>query len=223
MIERPGSSTRAAAREESAVRPGPGPVAISTPPPPRRRGRGRSKATRGALAAELRDQEVPHLPGPQLVDRGIIRRALRAAVPRPVVVAAVAPQVAVGLVVLAVVADQVPQREAVVAGDEVHRRDRPPRAGLVQVAGPGQPGRELGQRGGPAAPEVADRVAVLAVPLRPQRRELADLVAALAHVPGLGDQLDLGYHPCLLDPGAETPRPDHVVARPDEGRGQVVT
>ena len=42
-----------------------------------------------------------------------------------------------------------------------------------------------------AAPEVADRVAVLAVPLRPQRREAADLVAAVADVPRLGDQLDL--------------------------------
>src|SRR5258708_7516884 len=196
MIERPVSWTLAAAREVIAVPPGTVAVSTSTShPSPTRRPR-RTKVTgsrfalksstklwsrtalprvagqpqRDALRAEARDQEVPHLPGPQLVDRGIIRRALRAAVPRPVVVAAVAPQVAVGLVVLAVVADQVPQREAVVAGDEVHRRDRPPRAGLVQVGGPGQPGRELGQRGGPAAAAVADPVAGPGGSPPPQRR-----------------------------------------------------
>ena len=42
---------------------------------------------------------------------------------------------------------------------------------------------------GLAAPEVADGVAVLAVPLGPLRREVADLVAAGADVPRLGDQL----------------------------------
>src|SRR3712207_7967224 len=38
---------------------------------------------------------------------------------------------------------------------------------------------------------ISDRVAVLAVPLGPQGREVADLVAAVADVPGLGDELDL--------------------------------
>ena len=40
-----------------------------------------------------------------------------------------------------------------------------------------------------AAPEVPHRVAILAVPLRPQRREVAHLIASLADIPGLGDQL----------------------------------
>ena len=53
--------------------------------------------------------------------------------------------------------------------------------------------------GGLAPPEVADRVAVAAVPLRPLGREVADLVAALAHVPGLGDELDLADDRVLLD------------------------
>ena len=43
-----------------------------------------------------------------------------------------------------------------------------------------------------AAPEVAHGVAELVVPLRPARREAADLVAAGTAVPRLGDQLHLG-------------------------------
>ena len=50
-----------------------------------------------------------------------------------------------------------------------------------------------------AAPEVAHHVAVHAVPLRPQDGEVADLVAARADVPRLGDQLDLGEHGVLVD------------------------
>ena len=94
-------------------------------------------------------------------------------------------------------------------------------AGLVQVARPGQPGGELRQRGRLAAPEVADRVPVLAVPLGPQRREVADLVAALADVPRLGDQLHLGDHRVLLHQVEEGGQPVHVVQLAGQGRGQV--
>ena len=54
----------------------------------------------------------------------VVGRALDAVVPRPVVVAAVAVALAVGLVVLVVVRRQVGEREAVVRGDEVDRGDR---------------------------------------------------------------------------------------------------
>ena len=50
-----------------------------------------------------------------------------------------------------------------------------------------------------AAPEVAHHVAVDAVPLRPQDGEVADLVAARADVPRLGDQLHLREHGVLVD------------------------
>ena len=50
-----------------------------------------------------------------------------------------------------------------------------------------------------AAPEVAHRVAILVVPLGPARREAADLVAAGAAVPRLGDQLHRARAP---DPAA---------------------
>src|SRR6202035_3795033 len=137
-------------------------------------------------------QEVALLALPQREDRGILGGALGAAVPRPVVVAAVPAALAVGLVVLVVVGHQVGQGEAVVTGDEVDRGDRVPAVVGVQVAGAGEPVGELGQGGRLAAPQVPDRVPVLAVPFAPQRREVPDLVAALAHVPGLGDPLHLG-------------------------------
>ena len=86
---------------------------------------------------------------------------------------------------------------------------------------PGQPGGELRQGGRLAAPVVAHRVPVLAVPFCPQRREVADLVAALADVPRLGDQLHLGHHRVLLDEVEERGQPVHVVQLAREGRGQV--
>ena len=58
----------------------------------------------------------------QLVDRRVVGRALGAVVPRPVVGMAVLVVLAVGLVVLVVVGDEVGEGEAVMGGDEVHRR-----------------------------------------------------------------------------------------------------
>src|SRR6476469_10421914 len=83
-------------------------------------------------------------------------------------------------------------------GDQVHRRGRPPAGGAVQIRGAGEPGGELAYADRGAAPEVAHRVAVLAVPLPPQRREPAEVVAvALADVPRLGGELDPRYHRVL--------------------------
>ena len=122
---------------------------------------------------------------------GSVGLALDAAVVGAVVVGAVAVVLAVGLVVLVLVGDQVAQGEAVVRGDEVDRRERQPAVVAVEVRRAGEPVGEVADAAGAVRPEVAHGVAVLAVPLRPQRRELADLVAAVADVPRLGDQLDL--------------------------------
>jgi hypothetical protein len=130
---------------------------------------------------------------------GSVARPLDAAVPRAVVALAVAVALAVGLVVLVVVGHQVAQGEAVVGGDEVDRRDRLAAAVGVEVAGAGEARGELPEGAGLAAPEVAHGVAVLAVPLGPQRREVADLVATVADVPRLGDELDLADDRVLLD------------------------
>ncbi len=76
---------------------------------------------RDALAGEEDGEGVLHLPGAQLVDRGVVGGALGAAVPAVVVVGAVVVALAVGLVVLVVVGDQVGEGEAVVRGQEVDR------------------------------------------------------------------------------------------------------
>ena len=96
------------------------------------------------------------------------------------------------------------------------------RAGaLVEVGAAGEAVGELGERLIGAAPEVAHRVAVLAVPLRPQRREVADLVAALADVPRLGDELHLADDRILLDEVEERRQPIDVVQLARERRRQV--
>ena len=124
---------------------------------------------RHALREQQRGDEVPLLPLAQRDDVRVVGRPFGAAVPAVVVVGAVAVVLAVGLVVLVVVADQVVQREAVVAGDEVDAGVRPPAAPCVQVAGAAEPRGELADGAAVALPEPADAVAVLAVPLGPQR------------------------------------------------------
>src|SRR5262249_58261114 len=107
----------------------------------------------------------------------------------PVGVTPVAIVFAVGFVVLALVAHEVAQREAVVAGDEVDAGVRTASGGTVEVAAPGQPVGQVGHLAGVAAPEAPHPVPILAVPLRPAHRKVPHLVAAGTQVPGLGDQL----------------------------------
>src|SRR6185436_9638752 len=148
---------------------------------------------------QQRGDEVAALPRAQ-IEHALIRRVpFDAAVPAQVVVLAVGVLLAVSLVVLAVVADEVGQREAVVRGDEVDARVRTPPALLVEIAAAREPRRQLGERAAVAAPEAPYRVAVLAVPLRPFRREVPDLVPAFAQIPRLGDQLDLRQDRVLMN------------------------
>ena len=176
---------------------------------------------RHALREQQRRQEVAHLPQPQLADLRIVRRPLDAVVPRAVVVAAVVVALAVRLVVLLVVRDEVAQREAVVCGDEVDRRERAAAVGRVEVGRAGEARDEVGHVL-LAAPEVAHRVAVDPVPLRPEHREVADLVAARADVPRLGDQLHLRDDGVLVDRVEERGEPVDLVelARERRRRGR---
>ena len=134
---------------------------------------------------------------------------------------AVVAALAVRVVVLVVVGDQVGQGEAVVRGDEVDRRERAAAVVLVQVGAAGQARGELTEAAGLAAPEVAHGVAVLPVPLRPQGREVAHLVAAGADVPRLGDELDLADHRVLLHEVEEHRQPVDVVELPGQGGREV--
>ena len=104
---------------------------------------------------------------------------------------------AVGEVVLVVVADEVVQGEAVMRGDEVDRGPGLAPALVEELGRGGEAGGEIGQLVLAADPVFADVVAVAVVPFRPARREAPDLIAAGAAVPGLGDELDLGEHRVL--------------------------
>ena len=168
-----------------------------------------------------RGDEVALLPRPQGEDVEVVGRALDAEVHRAVVVRAVLVVLAVGLVVLALVRHQVAQREAVVGRDEVDRGDRPAPGVLVQVGRSGQARGELAERLRLAAPEVAHRVAVLAVPLRPLRGEVADLIAAGPDIPRLGDQLHLRDDRVLLHEVEERRQAIDLVELARERRGQI--
>jgi len=155
------------------------------------------------------------------VDGDVCCVALDPAVPGPVEALAVFALFAVGVVVLVVVRDEVAQGETVVGDHEVDRGDRASGRMRIEIAGSGEARSELAQRGSLTAPEVAHGVAELAVPLGPQRREVADLVSAVAEVPGLGDELDLRDHRVLLDDVEEGRKPVHLMELAGQGCRQV--
>src|SRR5262245_10039131 len=72
-----------------------------------------------ARGQQLDRAEVLALTIAKRLDRGVVGRSLYAAVSALIVVRPVSIAFAVGLVVLAVVRDEIVQREAVVTGDEV--------------------------------------------------------------------------------------------------------
>src|SRR5436305_2763119 len=174
-----------------------------------------------ALGEEEGGQKVALLAAPQVVDLRVAGGALDAAAPGAVVALAVAVVLAVGLVVLLVVGDEVAQGEAVVGGDEVDAGRGAPASGGLEFGAAGEAQGEVAQGPGLAPPVVADRVAVPAVPLGPERREVADLIAAFSHVPGLGDELDLADHRVLLDDVEEGRQAVHVVELAGQGGGEV--
>ena len=138
-----------------------------------------------------------------------------------VVVAAVAVVLPVSRVPLRRVRDEVGQGEAVVRRHEVDAGRRAPPALLVEVARAGEAKGELADLAPVALPVPANRVSVLPVPLGPARREVADLVATLAEVPWLRDQLDLRDDRILVDDVEEGRQAVHVVELAGQRRGEV--
>src|SRR5690606_30136770 len=112
---------------------------------------------------------------------------------------------AIRVVVLALVAHQIVQREAVVTGDEVDAGEGAAVASVENIARAGQAGRKLRHLPLIATPKAASAVAVAAVPLRPPRRKAAQAVAAGSQIPRLGDELHAREHRILLD-GGKKPR-----------------
>ena len=100
---------------------------------------------------------------------------------------------------LAVVADQIGQGEAVVAGDEVD-------AGLgfallvaVDVGAADQPLADIASQAGIAFEEVAHVIAEATVPFLPVVTDEAAHLIEAGRIPGFGDQLGSGQHRIGVD------------------------
>ena len=139
------------------------------------------------------------MPCPQGQDVGVVGRAFGAAIPAVVVVGAVFVILAVGFVVFVVVADEIFEREAVMAGDEIDAGVGSAAALLIKIAAAAKARGEFGHGAGVRLPKAAHAIAIFAVPLGPEDGEVADLVAPLADIPRLGDQLYLREHGILVN------------------------
>src|SRR5579871_6065741 len=105
----------------------------------------------------------------QSVDRGIVRRTFATAVVAVVVVRAVAIAFAVGLVVLAVVAEQVGQRETVVHGDVVDAGALHAAVVVEQIRRSGHAAGDFADQAAFTAPVATQGAAVAVIPFRPLR------------------------------------------------------
>src|SRR5207249_8553395 len=112
-------------------------------------------------------------PLPHAGDVHRLGRSLGTPVATQIVVAAVPVCLRIGLVVLVLIAHQVVEGEAVVAGNEVDRGQWAPTAGLIEIAAAREPRGELTHLPRVAPPEQAYGIAVLAVPFPPANGELA--------------------------------------------------
>src|SRR5262249_55646792 len=113
-----------------------------------------------ALGEEEGSEEVACLALAQRVHAGIVSGPLRAAVPRGVVVGAVTVVLTVGLVVLAFVAHEIREGEAVVGGDEIAAGEGAPPPLLVEIARAGEAIAEIGDLPLVAFPVATDGIAV---------------------------------------------------------------
>lgn len=141
------------------------------------------------LRADEGGEEIPCLALPQGEDGGIIRDSLDAVIEGDVVRVAVGVLFSVGEVVFLVVADEVVQGEAVVRGDEIHAGGGSAAVVGEKVLAPRDAGGELARDARVAPPETAHAVAEFSVQLGPVDREIADLITAVAEIPGFGDEL----------------------------------
>src|SRR5439155_20532196 len=93
-----------------------------------------------ALRQEQGRDEILGPAAAQAEDLRIVRGSFHAAIPAEVFGHAVAIVLAVGLIVLLVIGDQVPERKAVVAGHKIDRVIGPASGSLVQVGAAAQTG-----------------------------------------------------------------------------------
>ena len=155
---------------------------------------------RNALGEHENSCKVFNLPVAQGLDVGTIRLSLCSTIPAQVLVDAVAVALAVGLVVLIVVRDQVVEREAVVGSDEIDAVDRQFPAGLEDIGAAGNDISDLPHDRSSldvtlvALDEAPEGIAETTVPFAPTiAGEVADFVES-GGIPGLGDDFRIGQH-----------------------------
>ena len=107
------------------------------------------------------------------------------------------------------------------AGDEIDAGVRLPAAPSRRDRCCRKPGGELGRA--PPSPFQNRRTLSRYLPFHSVQstRKVADLVSALADVPGFGDQLHLGEHRVLVNHVEEGAEPIDVVQLAGEGAGQI--
>ena len=151
------------------------------------------------LAEEKDGHEVAGLAPAQGENGLVLGLALGPAVPAQVLVAAIPGGLAVGLVVFAAITDQVPEGEAVMAGDEVDAVDRQAVVGLIEVAAARDAAGHLADEAAVAPDEAPHAVAIAAVPLHPAVTGKGPDLVETGGVPGLGDDLGVGQNVGKLD------------------------
>src|SRR5262249_14676361 len=132
---------------------------------------------------------APRLP-PQREDLRIVGRSFDAEIRTVVLIGAVAIVLAVCLVVLQLVADEIREGEPVMNGDVVDARARCAAIMIEQIGGAGHAAPEFADEIAFAGPITAQRAAEAIVPFRPARGKAADPIAAEPEVPWFGDQFD---------------------------------
>src|SRR5262249_26083947 len=129
----------------------------------------------------------------------VVGRALDPAIDALIVTRAVAIVFSIGFIVLALITDDVSEREAVMRGDVVDARPRRAAMMLEDVGGTGHPRRHLADEPALAAPVAPQCAAEGIVPFRPFGRKGAQPVAARTDVPGLGNELHFCEYRVALD------------------------
>src|SRR6202008_206385 len=126
-------------------------------------------------------------------------RPLHTVIAAIVGVSPVAVVLAIRLVVLLAVANEILQCKSVMNGNEIDARPRSPAAISEDIRGTGHSRSEIGDEALVTSPEAPDDVPILPVPLGPAGRKVAELISVRAEIPGLGNQLEAGHRRVLSD------------------------
>ena len=129
----------------------------------------------------------------------IVGRPLHAAIPAVIRVGPVAIVLAVRLIVLVIVADQIQQRKTVMDGDEIDARPGSAAAVAENVGRARNPRGEIGDQPLVSLPKPPHRIPVLPVPFGPAGREIPELISIGAEIPWLGHELQTGHDRVLPD------------------------